>query len=747
MKFFNGSMALKICEAHDLKPTDCSTRHQIAKGAQLIDPYISVDVDDNEVARTTTKTKTLTPVWNENFTTEVHNGRTLGLTVFHDAAIPPDDFVANCSIPFEEIKEKANDLWVDLEPNGQIHIVLELQGSSSEEPPKERVFKEKEGLLNRRRGAMRRRVHQVNGHKFMATLLRQPTFCSLCRDFIWGLWNQGYQCQVCTCVVHKRCHKSVVTKCPGSKDDASLEVPRVKINVPHRFSVHNYKRPTFCDHCGSLLYGIVKQGEQCGDCKINVHKRCKKNVANNCGINSKQLAKMIEEMGLTPGNTRKKPSISTESPNRENKGRLTSPLPELEKKKNGNKIPYMRSHTVANEKAVEISKDKKRNDGNDDYPPNSDPNRLPGENMCLSRGRSPSQERSGHKRMDKYGLPDFIFIKVLGKGSFGKVMLAEKRGTDEVLAVKVLKKETILQDDDVECTMTEKRILALSAKHPFLTALHSCFQTRDRLFFVMEYVNGGDLMFQIQRARKFDEPRARFYAAEVTLALMFLHRNGIIYRDLKLDNILLDAEGHCKIADFGMCKEGMFENRLTQTFCGTPDYIAPEILQELDYDASVDWWALGVLMYEMMAGQPPFEADNEEDLFESILHDDVLYPVWLSKEAVQILRGFMTKNPAKRLGCVKEHGGEKAILTNPFFHDKIDWDLLEKRQIKPPFKPKIKSRTDANNFDKDFTSEEPTLTPVDPSVVKTINQEEFHGFSFINPDYGKLSYCPTSDIH
>uniref|UniRef100_K1Q2T6 Calcium-independent protein kinase C n=1 Tax=Magallana gigas TaxID=29159 RepID=K1Q2T6_MAGGI len=132
MKFFNGSMTLKICEAHDLKPTDCSTRHQIAKGALLIDPYISVDVDDNEVARTTTKTKTLTPVWNENFVTEVHNGRTIGLTVFHDAAIPPDDFVANCSIPFEEIKEKTNDLWVDLEPNGQIHIVLELQGSTSE---------------------------------------------------------------------------------------------------------------------------------------------------------------------------------------------------------------------------------------------------------------------------------------------------------------------------------------------------------------------------------------------------------------------------------------------------------------------------------------------------------------------------------------------------------------------------------------------------------------------------------------
>lgn len=198
-------------------------------------------------------------------------------------------------------------------------------------------------------------------------------------------------------------------------------------------------------------------------------------------------------------------------------------------------------------------------------------------------------------------------------------------------------------------------------------------------------------MFHIQRARKFDEARARFYAAEVTLALQFLHKHYIIYRDLKLDNIILDQDGHCKLADFGMCKEGIIEGKTTTTtFCGTPDYIAPEILQELQYGASVDWWALGVLMYEMMAGQPPFEADNEDDLFESILRDDVLYPIWISKEAVSILKGFMTKNPAKRLGCVTANGGENAIKIHPFFQE-IDWEALEARKVKPPIRPKTVS--------------------------------------------------------
>eukprot|EP00093_Oithona_nana_P010327 10327.XXX_134376_140591_1 [CDS] Oithona nana genome sequencing. len=154
---------------------------------------------------------------------------------------------------------------------------------------------------------MKRRVHQVNSHKFMATFLRQPTFCSHCSDFIWGLGKQGYQCQICVCVVHKRCHEFITTKCSGVKksdtDDVSIYLTfstRFKIDVPHRFSVHNYHRFTWCDHCGSLLYGLIRQGLKCEACDFNVHKRCKSNVANNCGINARQLADILNDMGMTP---------------------------------------------------------------------------------------------------------------------------------------------------------------------------------------------------------------------------------------------------------------------------------------------------------------------------------------------------------------------------------------------------------------------------------------------------------------
>uniref|UniRef100_A0A8C7IL32 Protein kinase C n=1 Tax=Oncorhynchus kisutch TaxID=8019 RepID=A0A8C7IL32_ONCKI len=733
MPVFSGVLKVRVCEAVDLKPTPWALRHAGGKNSSsfLLDPYLTLNLDQTHLGQTCTKNRSNSPAWNQ-----MTDGRKLEMSVFHDAPIGYDDFVANCTIQLEDILQNGSthyQAWVDLEPEGKVYVIIDLSGSSTEaNENEERVFRERIGP-RRRQGAVRRRVHQVNGHKFMATYLRQPTYCSHCRDFIWGvLGKQGYQCQVCTCVVHKRCHEHIITKCAGMKkqEDTPEEVgaQRFSVNMPHKFSNHNYKAPTFCDHCGSLLWGLMRQGLQCKVCKMNVHKRCEANVAPNCGVDAKGIAKVLAEMGVTPdkisttAQRRKKVYTHTDDGNDDNvdDNRLF-PL-SLSSYPQG----WTPSHLQNSQTSFPSP------------PPHSKLSELERlqQGTSLEMQGSPSSSTSSYASSTsrengavKRTLKDFSFIKVLGKGSFGKVMLAELKGSEEVFAVKVLKKDVIQQDDDVDCTLTEKRILALARTHPYLCQLYCCFQTRDRLFFVMEYVNGGDLMFQIQRSRKFDEARSRFYAAEVTSALMFLHRNGVIYRDLKLDNILLDAEGHCKLADFGMCKEGIINGVTTTTFCGTPDYIAPEILQELEYGPSVDWWALGVLMYEMLAGQPPFEADNEDDLFESILHDDVLYPVWLSKEAVSILRAFMTKAPAQRLGCVLSQGCDEAIKKHSFFKD-IDWTLLEQRRLKPPFKPRIKTRRDVNNFDQDFTREDPVLTPTDEAVIRQINQEDFKGFSF-----------------
>ncbi|XP_026729446.1 titin isoform X2 [Trichoplusia ni] len=334
-------------------------------------------------------------------------------------------------------------------------------------------------------------------------------------------------------------------------------------------------------------------------------------------------------------------------------------------------------------------------------------------------------------RFRKYTVEDFQFIKVLGKGSFGKVLLAELRDTEYYYAVKCLKKDVVLEDDDVECTLIERKVLALGTNHPYLCHLFATFQTDSHLFFVMEYLNGGDLMFHIQQSGRFPELRARFYAAEIVSGLKFLHKRGIVYRDLKLDNILLDFEGHVRIADFGMCKLQIYLDKTADTFCGTPDYMAPEIIKGLKYNQTVDWWSFGVLLYEMLIGQSPFSGCDEDELFWSICNEMPSYPRFLSQEALTILTRLLDKDARTRLGGTECMHGE--IRDQDFFHP-IHWDRLERRELEAPFRPRVRHPMDTQYFDRAFTGERPRLTAVEPHVLRSMDQEPFRGFSYTNPN-------------
>uniref|UniRef100_A0A3Q3JJ58 non-specific serine/threonine protein kinase n=1 Tax=Monopterus albus TaxID=43700 RepID=A0A3Q3JJ58_MONAL len=348
---------------------------------------------------------------------------------------------------------------------------------------------------------------------------------------------------------------------------------------------------------------------------------------------------------------------------------------------------------------------------------------------CIEDGILKEIDISHHVKegCEKADPSQFQLLKVLGQGSYGKVFLVRKiRGVDrgQLYAMKVLKKATLKVRDRVRSKM-ERDILA-EVNHPFIVKLHYAFQTEGKLYLILDFLRGGDLFTRLSKEVMFTEEDVKFYLAELALALDHLHSLGIIYRDLKPENILLDEEGHIKITDFGLSKEAIDHDKRAYSFCGTIEYMAPEVVNRRGHTQSADWWSFGVLMFEMLTGSLPFQGKDRKETMALILKAKLGMPQFLSPEVQSLLRALFKRNPANRLGAGPE--GVEEIKRHRFFAS-IDWNKLYRKEVRPPFKPTVGRPEDTFHFDPEFTSRTPTDSPGIPPSANT--HQLFRGFSFV----------------
>ncbi|XP_069047587.1 ribosomal protein S6 kinase beta-2-like isoform X2 [Lepisosteus oculatus] len=335
-------------------------------------------------------------------------------------------------------------------------------------------------------------------------------------------------------------------------------------------------------------------------------------------------------------------------------------------------------------------------------PPGAEPDLT----QCEEVELSPLSVNVGTERV---GADCFELLRVLGKGGYGKAKI-------------------VCNAKDTAHTRAERSILE-SVRHPFIVDLHYAFQTGGKLYLILECLSGGELFMQLEKEGIFMEDTACFYLGEITLALGHLHSHGIIYRDLKPENIMLNQHGHIKLTDFGLCKESIHEGSVTHTFCGTIEYMAPEILMRSGHNRAVDWWSLGALMYDMLTGSPPFTAENRKKTIDKILKCKLSLPPYLTVDARELLKKLLKKSPVQRLGSSKADCGD--IQKHPFFRH-INWDDLLNRKVEPPYKPCLQSEEDVSQFDTRFTRQTPVDSPDDTTLSESAEQA-FMGFTYVAP--------------
>ncbi|GIL85509.1 hypothetical protein Vretimale_13370 [Volvox reticuliferus] len=342
----------------------------------------------------------------------------------------------------------------------------------------------------------------------------------------------------------------------------------------------------------------------------------------------------------------------------------------------------------------------------------------------------------------KVGPQDFEMLRVVGQGAFGKVFQVMHKASRTIYAMKVMRKERILQRDHSEYVRSERDLLT-AVVHPYIVTLRFSFQTPTKLYLVLDFLNGGHLFFNLYRQGVFSEDVARLYTAEIVLAISYLHSRGIVHRDLKPENVLLDSEGHVRLTDFGLAKGNMgSENDRTNSFIGTMEYMAPEIISAKGHGKAVDWWSTGILMYEMLCGVPPFRAKSRQALQQQIASAKVKFPKFLSSDSQNLLKGLLTREPAKRLGGGPD--GSEAVKRHPFFKS-INWGKLEGRQIESKFRPNVSCNMDVANFDKIWTEQPPVDSPCGTPTVASLGK--FEGFTYVEPSFLAGEQAAASVAH
>lgn len=471
-----------------------------------------------------------------------------------------------------------------------------------------------------------------------------------------------------------------------------LSISSTPNNAPHIWAAKHWNQPTWCKFCTKFIWGLGYQGFHCKACKYPAHTKCYTLVPHNC------------------------PAQEIKDPNSKKnikRDEVSSMLDLAVALKHGVEIKERRillktyNNCFVGSEAV-------------DWMIQNLPIRDREEAVLLGmklldRGYFKHIEGKGQFKDDKgsfyefqtkdnvvekvegreftspeVSVDDFEIIKTVGKGGFAMVCKVKKKDTGKIYAMKMMNKNKVSGQRQLQCLIAEKNIMLND--NPFLVHLYFSFQTEDKLYFVMDYISGGDLAYHLEKRGKFPEKEARFILGEIVLALAHLHSCGIVYRDLKLENVLLDKEGHVCLTDFGLSKELENISSTTKTVCGTPTYLAPEVLLGQPYGNAIDWWSLGVVCYELFTGGNPFDASDFDSVLNNILHSAILVPEFISKEGKSLILSLLQRNPKNRL-CSGPTGS--AEIQNHDFFSGLEWKKLMVKSLKPLYKPPQKD----DNFD------------------------------------------------